>query len=103
MTYLVTYYLHSYRRGSKPGLSSLYQKRGSFVIDGDTCEAAHANGLAVLGDAVKYGVKHLRMPEGVQIHIASVLPTTPRKPTWDDIVDESRRGQRKEPTNDPAA
>lgn len=103
MTYLVTYYLHHYSHGTQPGIGRMYQKRGAFVVGGETCEAAHANGQAVLDDAVKYGVKHLRMPADVKVDIASVLPTTPREPTWDDIVDASRKNQRKEPTNDPAA
>ena len=86
MTYLVTYYLHHYSRGTKPCLSLLYQKRGSFVVDGETCEAATTKAESVLRDSVDYGVKHLRMPKGVAIHISSVLPTTPKEPTWEDTI-----------------
>jgi hypothetical protein len=102
MTYLATYWIYSYHR-FEGARASLYQKRGSFVVDGDTCEQAATNAKAVLDDAVKYGVKYLRMPADVTVDIVSVLPTTPREPTWDDIVDASRSNRRKGPTNDQAA
>lgn len=83
MTYLVSYSLHAVR---EPRWMAPFQKRGSFVVDADTCEAAATRARAVLEDAVAYGVANLAMPEHTRIHIASVLPTEPPKPTVEEYI-----------------
>ena len=91
MTYLVTYYLLAHRdRGS---FSARFQKHGQFAVDAETCGAADTKARVVLADAVEYGVRHGGMPENVHVHIASVLPTTPKGPEWEDVVRECQRNK----------
>jgi len=84
MTYLVTYGLFA-RVEHKFG--SVFQKRGSFVVDADDAAEATTRARSVLDDAVKYGVDNLGMPANVRVHIASVLPTVRPQPSFENVVD----------------